>query len=111
VREDAEDEEEGERGYESEDEEEVFGVEGMTLHLIELLTSLISRPSVQEVVRLGIIPLISTISSYMILTKDTENEYKIDKNLFIYSKDDDVYKQRTIRNCCLDLASKLIEDF
>lgn len=40
------DEEDRERGYESEDEEEVFGIEGMTLHLIDLLTSLVSRPSV-----------------------------------------------------------------
>jgi hypothetical protein len=34
------------KGYESEQEEEIYGIEGMTLHLIELLTSLISRPSV-----------------------------------------------------------------
>jgi hypothetical protein len=48
---DADDAENYERGYESEEEDEVYGVEGMTLHLIELLTTLISRPNVQEVVR------------------------------------------------------------
>lgn len=83
----------------------------MTLHLIELLTSLISRPSVREVVKMGILPLISTISSYMILTTDIEEAHKIDKNLFIYGKDEDIYKMRNIRNSCLDLMSKLIEDF
>jgi len=35
-----------ERGYESEDEEEIYGVTGMTLQLIELLTTLVSRPNV-----------------------------------------------------------------
>lgn len=38
-------------------------------------------------------------------------EHIVDKNLFIYSKDDDIFKMRTIRNCCLDLVSKLIDDF
>ena len=37
------DEGEEEVGYESEDDEEQYGVEGMTMHLIELLTTLISR--------------------------------------------------------------------
>ena len=83
----------------------------MTLHLIELLTALISRPSVREVVKMGILPLTSTISSYMILTTDIESQHKIDKNLFIYSKDEDVFKVRSIRNSCVDLTSKLIEDF
>lgn len=44
---DEDEDEERERGNESEEEEEVYGIEGMTLHLIDLLTSLISRPSVQ----------------------------------------------------------------
>jgi len=47
LNEEDEDDEERDRGYESEDEEEVYGIPGMTLHLIELLTSLVSRPSVQ----------------------------------------------------------------
>ena len=67
------DEEEGERGYESDEEDEVFGVEGMTLHLIELLTSLVSRPSVMEIVKMGILPLITTVSSYMICCKELED--------------------------------------
>ena len=54
-------------GYESEDEEETYGVEGMTLQLIELLTTLVARPNVQEVIKMGILPLITTISSFMIL--------------------------------------------
>lgn len=83
----------------------------MTMHLIELLTSLVIRPSVREIVRMGILPLITTVSSYMICTKDLENQFNVDHNLFIYQKEDDVYKSRTIRNCCVDLVSKLIEDF
>ena len=43
--------EEYHKGYESEEEGEPEGVEGMTLQLIELLTTLISRQNVQEVVK------------------------------------------------------------
>lgn len=46
LREGENEEEEYERGYESDDEEETYGVEGMTLQLIELLTTLVSRPNV-----------------------------------------------------------------
>ena len=81
---DDDDDEEVERGFESEDEEETYGVEGMTLHLIELLTSLVSRPSVMEIVKMGILPLITTVSSYMICCKDAEDKYLVDHNLFIY---------------------------
>jgi len=105
------DDEERERGYESEDEEEVYGIPGMTLHLVELLTSLVSRPSVQEIVKMGVLPLLTTISSYMVLTRDIQDEHTKDKCLFIYSKDEDLFKHRTVRNCCVDLISKLIEDF
>jgi hypothetical protein len=55
------------RGNESDDSEETYGVEGMTLQLIELLTTLVSRPNVQEVVKQGIIPLISSITCFMIV--------------------------------------------
>jgi len=47
----------------------------------------------------------------MILTKDIELEFEKDKCLFIYSKDEDLFKHRNVRNCCTDLISKLIEDF
>ncbi len=83
----------------------------MTLQLIELLTTLVSRQNVQEVVKLGIVPLITTISSYMIVPYKSERHYLGDFNHFIHEKDEDVYKVRSIRNCCLDLVSSLIEVF
>lgn len=83
----------------------------MTLQLIELLTTLVSRPNVQEVVKQGIIPLISSISCFMIVQGNRERHYYGDANYFIHEKDEDVYKVRTIRNCCLDLISSLIEVF
>ncbi len=86
------------RGYESDDEDEVYGVNGMTLQLIELLTTLISRPNVQEVVRQGIVPLVSTVGSFMIIPHAQERTYCFDNNYFIHEKDDDMYKARNIRN-------------
>eukprot|EP00347_Sterkiella_histriomuscorum_P024270 403331713 len=103
--------EEYNKGYESEEEGEPEGVEGMTLQLIELLTTLISRQNVQEVVKQGIVPLITTISSYMIIQHSQERQHVGDNQHFIHEKDEDFYKQRTIRNSCLDLISSLIDVF
>jgi hypothetical protein len=83
----------------------------MTLQLIELLTTLVSRQNVQEVVKHGIAPLITTISSYMIIPHAKERQHLGDYHHFIYEKDEDFYKQRSIRNSCLDLVSSLIEVF
>ena len=99
------------RGFESEDGEEAYGVEGMTQNLIELLTTLVQRQNLQEVVRQGILPLISTVSSYMILPYNRERYHYGDCNYFIHDKNEDIYKQRSIRNSCLDLISSLIEVF
>ena len=38
------------KGYESEEEDEIYGVEGMTFYLIELLSTLVQRPNVQPLV-------------------------------------------------------------
>lgn len=66
------------RGYESDEDDEIEepnGIKGMTLQLIELLTTLVQRPNVQEVVRQGINPLLMTVSSYMIVEYADERDY------------------------------------
>ena len=83
----------------------------MTQNLIELLTTLVQRPNLREVVRQGIIPLISNVASYMIIPANREKYHYGDYNYFIHEKDEDIYKQRSIRNSCLDLISSLIEVF
>jgi len=63
------------------------------------------------VVKQGIVPLFTTISSFMIIPRNKERHHVGDYNFFIHEKDEAVYKQRTIRNSCLDLISSLIEVF
>lgn len=102
------------RGFESDEEDEIeepHGIRGMTLQLIELLTTLVQRPNVQEVVRQGINPLLVTVSSYMILEHKDHREHKIDENYFLYDKTQTVFKTRNIKNQCVDLFSSLIEIF
>ena len=111
LQEDDQQEQEYQRGNESDEDEEAYGVEGMTQQLIELLTTLISRQNVQEVVRQGMVPLITTISSYMIIQHRKERYHVGDYHHFIHEKDEDFYKQRSIRNSCSDLISSLIEVF
>ena len=83
----------------------------MTQQLIELLTTLVARPNVQEVVRQGIAPLLTTVSSYMIIAHSKEKAHLFDSCHFIHEKDEDVFKLRSIRNSCTDLVSSLIEVF
>ena len=63
----SDDEEPLEIGNESFDEDEKYGVEGMTFHLLELLSTLVLRPNVQALVLQGLVPLITTVSSYLLL--------------------------------------------
>jgi len=48
-------------------DEEISGVEGMTFHLIELLSSLVLRLNVQSLVEQGLVPLITSVSSYLLV--------------------------------------------
>ena len=77
--------------------------------MIELLTTLMIRNSVQEVIKQGIVPLITTISSYMIIEGNKERHHYGDSSYFIHEKDEDFYKVRSVRNLCLDFISSLIE--
>jgi hypothetical protein len=47
----------------------------------------------------------------MIIPYSKESYHVGDYNHFIHDKDEDIYKQRNIRNSCLDLVSGLIEVF
>jgi hypothetical protein len=59
------------------------GVRGMTLQLLELLTTLIQRPHVHEVVKQGLAPLAMTVSNYMLLERSKENEFKLEDHYFL----------------------------
>lgn len=98
-------------GYESDDEEEVYGVEGMTLQLIELLATLICRQNVQEVVKMGIVPLISTVSSYMIIPRARERQHVGNYAHFLTDMDENFWVQPSIRKSCQDLLSSLVDVF
>ena len=68
------------RGIESDDEDETFGVEGMTVQLLELLATLVAKHGVRDLVRQGMVPLASTVSSYMILSQEQDELFRDDPN-------------------------------
>lgn len=108
------DEEDDKRGYESDEDdliEEPHGIKGMTLQLIELLTTLVQRPNVQEVVRQLLSPLLMNVASYMIVEHKDQREFMYDQHYFLHDKTQSVFKTRTIKNQCVDLFSSLIEIF
>lgn len=52
----------------------------------------------QEVVRQGVIPLLMTISSYMIVEHANELEYIYDTNIFLHDRTESIFKLRNIKN-------------
>lgn len=108
---DASDEEAAEVGNESFDESEMYGVEGMTFHLLELLSTLVLRPNVQQLVLTGLVPMLTSVSSYLLIQHSHERVYRGDLTYFIADKSQDLLKVDTIRSQCLVLISSLIEVF
>jgi importin-9 len=89
---DGSDEETADVGNESFDEEEHYGVEGMTFHLLELLSTLVLRPNVQQLVLQGLVPLLSSVSSYLLIQHEHEREYLGDPTYFVVDKSQDLLK-------------------
>ena len=71
---------------------------GMTMSLIELLTTLSSKGSVRLGVKEGMLPLILTVASYMVL-QFSEMEKLEDHTQYIIVNDSDTY-EHTVRNYC-----------
>lgn len=64
------DEEENDEHNESFVEDgEMHGIEGMTFSLLELLSTLVLRPNVQSLVMMGLLPLLTSVSSYLLLQR------------------------------------------
>lgn len=82
----------------------------MTMQLIELLTSLANKGSIRNLIFVGIVPLITSVASYMILSKEQENEQITDQSQFINLNNEIVY-EHSVRNYCLSFISQIIENF
>jgi hypothetical protein len=98
-------------GDDSFDEEEKYGVEGMTFYLLELLSTLVMRPNVQQLVMQGLVPLMTTVCSYLLIEHRHERYYFGDLTYFIADRGQELHKIDTIRSQCLVLISSLIEVF
>jgi hypothetical protein len=83
----------------------------MTFHLLELLSTLVLRPNVQTVVLQGLVPLITTVSSYLLIQSDQERQYVADQTYFIADNSQDLLRRESIRSQCLVLIFTLIEVF
>lgn len=86
------------------------GIIGMTMQLIELLTSLSNKGSIRNLIFIGMVPLITSVASYMILSNEQENEHLDDQSQFININNDNVY-DHSVRNYCLSFISQIIENF
>lgn len=83
----------------------------MTFHLLELLSSLVLRLNVQGLVQQGLVPLITSVSSYLLVQHDHERQHRGDPTFFISDETQEIHRVQSIRNQCLTLISSLIEVF
>jgi hypothetical protein len=93
---------------ESDDSE--TGIVGMTMQLIELLTSLSNKGSIRNLIFVGMVPLVTSVASYMILSNEQEDEHINDQSQFIFINNENVY-EHSVRNYCLNFISQIIENF
>lgn len=82
----------------------------LTFHTLELLTSLVQRPNVQQIVQQGIVPLTTTVCSYLIVEAAQEVTHRGDQTFFLSTGVENLHNE-SIRNKCLSLVSCLIEVF
>ena len=59
----------------------------------------------------GLIPLLTSVSSYLLVQHDHERLCRADPTYFIADKSQELLKVETIRSQCLVLISSLIEVF
>jgi len=57
------------------------------------------------------VPLITTVSSYLLVQSDQERQHKGDSTFFIADETQEMHRLQSIRNQCLTLISSLIEVF
>jgi len=59
----------------------------------------------------GLMPLMTTVSSYLLAQHDCEREHKYDTTYYITDKNQQLLKADSIRSQCLVLLSSIIEVF
>ena len=83
--------------YEDDDAE---GVKLMTIQLLELLATLLTKRTVHAIIKEGLRPFLSSISYYLFLTHEDKYQYLTDPSFFM-SHIDEEENMNTIRYKCL----------
>jgi hypothetical protein len=94
------------RGYESEDEEETYGLEGLSLELIDLAIDLLERENVVKAIKDQLITLLLCLKGYSLMTNTTVLLWHHDPNLYITEEYNDE-NINSIRNKSVALISDI----
>jgi len=70
----------------------------MTFHLIELLSCLVLRLNVQSLVQQGLVPLVTSVSSYLLVQYDQVSQLRGDPTFFIADDTQEMHRVQSIRN-------------
>ena len=80
---------------------------GMTMSLLELLTTLMTKGAVRGVIQPALVPVLTSIASYMILAADEDEGDDLN---YTTTNNQNTY-HHTVRNYCREFISQVIEAF
>lgn len=89
-------------------EEDIGGYEGLAQQLIELISAIVLRPGITDVISNELYPFINTLAWYMQITSDQIDLWSSDPNQFIIN-DEDEETVKSTRHSALKLLSDLVE--
>jgi hypothetical protein len=91
----------------SEPEDEEIGTIGMRMHSIEFLTSLANKGLIRSLIQSGMVPLITSVASYLILSNKQENNQIAYQ---IINVNNEIVYIHSERNYCKDFILQIIEN-
>eukprot|EP01017_Pseudomicrothorax_dubius_P030707 TRINITY_DN3852_c0_g2_i2.p1 TRINITY_DN3852_c0_g2~~TRINITY_DN3852_c0_g2_i2.p1 ORF type:complete len:1056 (-),score=282.50 TRINITY_DN3852_c0_g2_i2:43-3210(-) len=98
-------------GFElDEDHDSDNEIELIAMQLIELIATLLGKPILRDIVRVGVYPLVNAFCHYMLMTSGDEYHWLREPNQFI-TNDEDESSMRSIRTAGLKVVSELIDKY
>ncbi|CAD8134500.1 unnamed protein product [Paramecium pentaurelia] len=96
--------------YLNEDDDYDNHIEGLCAYSIELITILVTKPALYNLIKFGTFPLLNTLTTFLIATKDQERQWVKDPSYFILNDEEELL-QKSVRTLALRLINDIIEKY
>ncbi|CAD8159758.1 unnamed protein product [Paramecium octaurelia] len=96
--------------YLNEDDDYENHIEGLCAYSIELITILVTKPALYNLIKFGTFPLLNTLSTFLTATKEQEKQWVKDPSYFILNDEEELL-QKSVRTLALKLINDMIEKY